>query len=161
ARWGARATGTEASAVWTREGSQESLVCSGAPGPAVRGLRRGGIGPDDPLVREVLRDRGAVLLSGERLPRLRPSRGGGRPPLPYCLVIPLMASGSVAGVLTLFLSNRPDVDLVFDRLAGLREQAGAALERAAAAEKKTAGMLQAVERLTNLYDTSKAFGSTL
>ena len=162
ARWAARATGTEAAAVWTREPLQDGLVCSGAPGSTVRGLRRRVIARDDPFLRDVLRDRGPILLSGERLAVFGAAAGaGGRPALPYCLVVPLTAAGAVAGVLTLFLETRPDVDLVLERLAGVREHAAAALERAGASEKKMSGMLQAVERLTNLYDTSKAFGSTL
>src|SRR6266571_196882 len=36
-----------------------------------------------------------------------------------------------------------------------------ALCRALKGEKKTVGMLHAIERLTNLYDLSKAFGSTI
>jgi RND family efflux transporter MFP subunit len=162
ARWAARATETEAAAVWTRDPIQEALVCTGAPGSTVRGLRRRVIGRDDPFLREVIRDRGPILLSGERLNVFGAAAGaGGRPALPYCLVVPLTSAGAVAGVLTLFLPGRPDVDLVLERLAGVREHAAPALERANASEKKTAGMLQAVERLTNLYDTSKTFGSTL
>ena len=162
ARWAARAAGTDAAAVWTQESLQPRLVCSGASGEAVQGLRRRSISGDDPVVRALLRDRGTILLSGERLAAFAAATGAdGWPSLPFCLAIPLRVAGSVPGVLTLFLPDRPDVESVLERLGALREQAPAALERAAAAERRTSGMLQAVERLTNLYDTSKAFGSTL
>ncbi|HEY6148472.1 MAG TPA: GAF domain-containing protein, partial [Thermoanaerobaculia bacterium] len=49
-------------------------------------------------------------------------------------------------------------------VAGLGELAAAAapaLDRALRIERKTAGMRQAIERLTALYDLSKAFGSTI
>src|SRR6185295_87424 len=50
------------------------------------------------------------------------------------------------------------------RMAGLESflrHAEVALDQAVKGEKKTVGMLQAIERLTNLYDLSKAFGSTI
>src|SRR6185295_1918978 len=50
------------------------------------------------------------------------------------------------------------------RMAGLESflrHAEVALDLAVKGEKKTVGMLQAIERLTNLYDLSKAFGSTI
>ncbi|HMF08122.1 MAG TPA: GAF domain-containing protein, partial [Thermoanaerobaculia bacterium] len=47
------------------------------------------------------------------------------------------------------------------RLDGFLRQAAPALARALRAERKTVGMLHAIERLTNLYDLSKAFGSTI
>ena len=49
-------------------------------------------------------------------------------------------------------------------MAGLESflrHAEVALDQAVKGEKKTVGMLQAIERLTNLYDLSKAFGSTI
>ena len=46
-------------------------------------------------------------------------------------------------------------------LGGFLEDAAPALGRALRSERKTVGMLRAIERLTNLYDLSKAFGSTI
>jgi GAF domain-containing protein/biotin carboxyl carrier protein len=47
------------------------------------------------------------------------------------------------------------------RVKAFVQHAAPALARALRAERKTVGMLHAIERLTNLYDLSKAFGSTI
>ncbi len=55
----------------------------------------------------------------------------------------------------------PNAEHALARLERFLEQAAPALGRALRSERKTVGMLHAIERLTNLYDLSKAFGSTI
>ena len=75
--------------------------------------------------------------------------------------MPLEAEGLIVGLLALYFSEMPDADDALARLERFLEQAAPALGRALRSERKTVGMLHAIERLTNLYDLSKAFGSTI
>jgi len=61
----------------------------------------------------------------------------------------------------LFFAEPPDPGAVLGRLRDVLTPAAAALARALRSERKTAGMRQAIERLTALYDLSKSFGSTI
>jgi RND family efflux transporter MFP subunit len=61
----------------------------------------------------------------------------------------------------LVFREAPDSGRVLTRLKGFLAQAAPALARALRVERKTIGMLHAIERLTNLYDLSKAFGAAL
>ena len=68
---------------------------------------------------------------------------------------------SIVGLLALFFTEIPNAEEALARMERFLEQAAPALGRALRAERKTVGMLHAIERLTNLYDLSKAFGSTI
>ena len=78
-----------------------------------------------------------------------------------CLAVPLQAEGLIVGLLAIYFTEIPDAEEALARLEHFLEQAAPALGRALRAERKTVGMLHAIERLTNLYDLSKAFGSTI
>ncbi len=65
------------------------------------------------------------------------------------------------GLLAIYFTEIPDAEEALARLEHFLDQAAPALGRALRAERKTVGMLHAIERLTNLYDLSKAFGSTI
>ena len=75
-------------------------------------------------------------------------------------VSPLVLERGAAGVVALGLRESP----TRERLAALERflrHAAAAVDTARDADRKAAGMLQAIERLTSLFDLSKAFGSTI
>jgi len=65
------------------------------------------------------------------------------------------------GLLALLFRTTPNTRETLQRLQAFLEHAAPALGRALRSERKTVGMLHAIERLTNLYDLSKAFGSTI
>ncbi len=65
------------------------------------------------------------------------------------------------GLLAIYFTEIPNAEEALSRMEHFLEQAAPALGRALRAERKTVGMLHAIERLTNLYDLSKAFGSTI
>src|SRR5262249_11008724 len=69
--------------------------------------------------------------------------------------------GIIVGLLALFFEYSPNPEDALGRLERFLEQAAPALGRALRSERKTVGMLHAIERLTNLYDLSKAFGATI
>ena len=78
-----------------------------------------------------------------------------------CLTIPLEAEGQVVGLMALLFDQPQKAEPRAAALQSFVRHAAPALDLALKAEKKTVGMLQAIERLTNLYDLSKAFGSTI
>ncbi len=164
ARWASRASGAETVLVWTPDPNHPLLVCTGGSGDGSRSALRTSVGRDDALTREVLRDRTPLLFSREEFQ----SRGKGwLPDLPaggeWILLIPAEAEadGAPAAVFALLFSARPHAEKVAEGLQGLVRHAAKALAHGVKAERKTAGMRQAIERLTALYDLSKAFGSTL
>src|SRR5262249_44449112 len=112
-------------------------------------------------VHDLVRDRQALVLAGEELTSADPFVRGLPSSLRACLAVPLEAEGLVVGLLALFFEEMPDADAALARLERFPEQAAPALGRALRSERKTIGMLHAIERLTNLYDLSKAFGSTI
>ncbi|MEP6802094.1 MAG: GAF domain-containing protein [Acidobacteriota bacterium] len=75
--------------------------------------------------------------------------------------MPVVAGVETAAVVFVLLTGRQDPDAVTAQVRELVEPAAASFDRALRAERKTAGMRQAIERLTALYDLSKSFGSTI
>ena len=76
------------------------------------------------------------------------------------LVATLPLEKGAAGIVVLGLGEAPSRE----RLAALERflrHAAAAVEKAREAEGRTVGLLAAIERLTSLYDVTKAFGSTI
>ncbi|MEO8430306.1 MAG: GAF domain-containing protein [Acidobacteriota bacterium] len=143
---------------------QPVLVCTGTAGDGVRGFSRRTVARDDPFARDLFRDKRPVLLDRtEFAARARAWIADAPPDAAACLAVALAGEGAPApaGLLFLFFAAKPKTDAVADRLQSLVKQAAAALERALRAERRSAGMRQAIERLTALYDLSKAFGSTI
>src|SRR5262249_54183903 len=77
------------------------------------------------------------------------------------LALPLEAEVGVFFLLGLFYREPAAMEAAVEGLGSAARTAADALARSLKAERKSAGMLHAIERLTNLYDLSKAFGSTL
>src|ERR1700674_3481595 len=164
ARWSARASGAETALLWTPDPTHPLLLCTGGAGEGARGFSRRSVGRADPVVDELLRTRGPVLLTRADFAAEPDGWLAEAPPgAQWCLLLPASASaeGTPAGILSLFFAAKPHVEAVGGRLEEIFRLATPALERALRAERKTAGMRRAIERLTGLYDLSKAFGSTL
>ncbi|HXM75354.1 MAG TPA: hypothetical protein VN971_01115, partial [Thermoanaerobaculia bacterium] len=162
ARWTARATGAELALVWTPDPTHPLLVCTGGAGEGAREFARRSIGRDEPVARDLLREKTPLLLARSDLE----SRAGtwltdAPPGAAWCLLLPASGEAAPVAILSLFFAARPRTEAVVERLEDLLRHATPALERALRAERRTAGMRQAIERLTALYDLSKAFGSTI
>ncbi len=128
----------------------------------MRGFSRRSVPRDDPFARELLRDKRPILLErSEFAARARAWIADAPPDVAACLVVPVAGEGTPVGFLFLFFPQKPKTDTVVDPLQALLRQAVGGLDRALRAERRTAGMRQAIERLTALYDLSKAFGSTI
>ncbi len=156
-RWAARLAAADTAVLFVVDPVRATLVATGAFGEgATRSLRR--TAPrEEGLAAEVLRDRAPRVVRGDDsdpLVAALPGRAAA------ALVAPLLLEKGAAGVVVLGLSEAPP----HDRLAYLERflrHAAAAVEKAREVEGRTVGLLAAIERLTSLYDVTKAFGSTI
>jgi RND family efflux transporter MFP subunit len=161
ARWSARVSGADAALVFGIDVPTGGWIALGAFGEgAAQGLRRV-IPRDAGVTREVVRERTPRVLrrsekssASDPLVSSLPESGG------VVLVAPLLLDKGAAGVVALSFRQDPASDRLA-RLDAFLPDVAAALDRAQIAERKTSGHLFAIERLTNLYDASKAFGSTI
>ena len=160
ARWSATMAGADATLLWAPDTVHPIFLCIGAEGPGVEKFLRRSAPRDIGYIHELVRDRQPLVLAGDELTTNDPFvRGlaGYR----ACIAVPLEAEGLVVGLLAIFFTQMPNAEQALARLERFLEQAAPALGRALRSERKTVGMLHAIERLTNLYDLSKAFGSTI
>jgi RND family efflux transporter MFP subunit len=161
ARWAARLSGADTAVLFVVDPSQAALVCTGASGEgAAKSLRRA-LSRETGLARDVLHDRGARLVRTDEMaflgdPLVLAVPGGAA----AVFVAPLPLERGAAGVVALGFREPPSRERLGPLERFLRH-AAAAVEKAREAETKTAGLLAAVERLTNLYDVTKAFSSTI
>jgi GAF domain-containing protein/multidrug resistance efflux pump len=160
ARWSATMAGADATLLWAPDTVHPIFLCIGAEGKGVEKLLRRSAPRETGYVHELVRDRRPIVLTGDELdsddPFVRGVEGHRA-----CLAVPLQAEGLIVGLLAIYFTEIPDAEEALSRLEHFLDQAAPALGRALRAERKTVGMLHAIERLTNLYDLSKAFGSTI
>jgi GAF domain-containing protein/biotin carboxyl carrier protein len=161
ARWSTTMAGANASLLWAPDTVNPLFLCIGASGEGIDKFLRRSAPRESGYIHELVRDRQALVLAGDELKSADPFVRGLPPELRACLAVPLEAEGLIVGLLALFFTEMPDADEALGRLERFLEQAAPALGRALRSERKTVGMLHAIERLTNLYDLSKAFGSTI
>ncbi len=163
ARWLAAIAGADAALVWTPDPIHPVFTCTGAVGEGIGRILQLGVPRSEGFVWRLLRDREAFGLTSAELlvtddPWIPPSvRKFGA-----CLAIPLEADGAVIGAASvLFREDGADLRQALASLSTFVPDAALAISRGSKQDKKTSGMLHAIERLTNLYDLSKAFGATL
>jgi RND family efflux transporter MFP subunit len=162
ARWSAQLSGADGALLWAPDAIAPLFLCIGGHGDGTRAMLRRSAPREGGLAGELVADRGVVSLEGTQLSQSQDPLLLGLPPWPEaCVAIPLEAEDLVVGILILLFRRRPVTQDMLGRLAAFLHHATPALGRALRAERKTVGMLHAIERLTNLYDLSKAFGSTI
>jgi GAF domain-containing protein len=119
-------------------------------------------GRDEGAVLRLLRGREAIVFRREEVSGSSDPFLAGAPDWAGAfLALPLEAEAGVFFLLGLFYREPAAMEAAVEGLGPAARTAAAALARALHAERKSAGMLHAIERLTNLYDLSKAFSSTL
>jgi RND family efflux transporter MFP subunit len=162
AKWSAELTRADAALLWAPDTVHPIYLCIGTHGRGTEKLLRRSVPRHEGFLRDLLRDKRAATLdridfagSKDALLKNFPDD------MDTALVVPLEAEGISVGVLALLFRKRPNTIETLTRVKGFVQHAAPALSRALRAERKTVGMLHAIERLTNLYDLSKAFGSTI
>jgi len=162
ARWSARLAGAEGALIWTPDAAIPIFVCVAAEGEGTRVFLRRSAPRETGTVHDLLRDRLPTALDRKDFASSQDPWVKGFPAeTQTCLAIPLEAEGQVVGLLALLFEQPQKAEPRVAILKSFLRHAAPALDLALKAEKKTVGMLQAIERLTNLYDLSKAFGSTI
>ncbi|HVO52121.1 MAG TPA: efflux RND transporter periplasmic adaptor subunit [Thermoanaerobaculia bacterium] len=161
ARWCARLSGADESLVFGIDAPSGGWIALGASGSGAGKSLRRVIPRDAGVVREATRSRTPCVrrrddasFDTDPLAPLLPEGPG------VVLVVPLLLDKDAAGAAVLSYRQEPAGGRLA-RLEAFLPVAAAALDRAQAAERKTAGQLFAIERLTSLYDVTKAFGSTI
>jgi RND family efflux transporter MFP subunit len=162
ARWSADIAQAEAALLWAPDAILPVFLCVAAHGEGTKGFQRRSAPRETGIVRDLLRDRKPVVFGHEEIASSGdPWLKGAARDIQACLAVPLEAEGILVGLLGLFFKTPPATRETLARLQGFLLHAAPALARELRAERKTVGMLHAIERLTNLYDLSKAFGSTI
>ena len=162
ARWSASMAGADGALLWAPDTVHPLFLCIGAHGEGLEKILRRSIPRESGLAHDLVRDRSAIALDrDEILSTDDPFLRGVPRSTKACLAVPLEAEGLVVGLLALLFERTTDTEATLERLEGFIQHAAPALGRALRSERKTVGMLHAIERLTNLYDLSKAFGSTI
>ena len=162
ARWSASMAGADAALLWAPDTVHPLFLCIGAHGEGLESILRRSVPRESGIVHDLVRDRSAIALDRSDIDSSAdPFLRGVPASIRACLAIPLVAEGIVVGLLALFFEKTADTDDTLVRIEGFLHHAAPALGRALRSERKTVGMLRAIERLTNLYDLSKAFGSTI
>lgn len=162
ARWSAELARADAALLWAPDTVSPIYLCIGAYGPGADRFLRRSVARGEGILGALTLERKPVLLDRAELtssddPWVKNLPGG----MEACLALPLTAENTVVGILALLFKKQPIGMEPVARLEGFVGHAAPALGRALRAERKTIGMLHAIERLTNLYDLSKAFGSTI
>ena len=162
ARWSASMAGADGVLLWAPDTVHPLFLCIGAHGRGLERILRRSVPRDHGLAHDLVRDRSAIALDRDEISASEdPFLRDVPPEFQACLAVPLQAEGIVVGLLALFFAHSTDADETLTRIEGFLHHAAPALGRALRSERKTVGMLHAIERLTNLYDLSKAFGSTI
>jgi RND family efflux transporter MFP subunit len=162
AKWSAELARADGALLWAPDTVHPIYLSIGAYGRGTEKLLRRSVPRHEGYLRDLLRDKRAATLdridfAGSNDPLLKNLPDD----MDTAIVVPLEAEGLSVGVLALLFRKRPDTIETMSRVKAFVQHAAPALGRALRAERKTVGMLHAIERLTNLYDLSKAFGSTI
>jgi RND family efflux transporter MFP subunit len=162
ARWSVSLSGADEALLWAPDSVHPIFLGIGAHGGSATKFLRRTVPRDKGIIHDLLRDRRSIALERTDLARssevwLKELSATAQ----TLIAIPLEAEGIVVGILVLLFTKKPQTLATLTLLEGFLRQAAPALARALRAERKTVGMLHAIERLTNLYDLSKAFGSTI
>ena len=162
ARWSARLAGAEGALIWTPDAAIPIFICVATEGEGTRVFLRRSAPRETGTVHNLLRDRRPAALDRKDFAASQDPLVKGLPAgTQTCVAIPLEAEGQVVGLMALLFDQPQKAEPRTAVLESFLRHAAPALDLALKAEKKTVGMLQAIERLTNLYDLTKAFGSTI
>src|SRR5262245_14042488 len=162
ARWSAAQSGADGALLWAPDALHPLFLCIGASGEGTEKYLRRSVPSDRGFVAELLEDGDPKTLSSVELLAASDAflkaipRG-----TETAIAVPLAAEGIFVGILVLLFASTHHADEALAGLEEFQDYAAPALGRALRSERKTVGMLRAIERLTNLFDLSKAFGSTI
>ncbi len=161
AKWSAQVVEADAAVLWAPDTVHPVFLCIAAEGEGTKPFIKRSAPRETGMVHDLLRDRRPITVERKDFSREDPWFKGMPAAIETCLAVPLEAEGLVVGLLALLFRQVPKTEQKLARLKSFLQHAAPALARSLRAERKTIGMLHAIERLTNLYDLSKAFSATI
>ena len=161
AKWSTQVAEADGAILWAPDAVQPIFLCIAAEGEGTRPFLKRSASRDTGVVHDLIRDKRPITIERRDFSQQDPWFKGMPAPIQACLAVPLEAEGILVGMLALLFKQMPRSDQKLARLKSFLQQAAPALARSMRAERKTIGMLHAIERLTNLYDLSKAFSATI
>ncbi len=161
AKWSAQVAEADAAVLWAPDTVHPLFLCIAAEGEGTKPFIKRSAPRETGMVHDLLRDRRPITVERKDFSREDPWFKGMPAAIEACLAVPLEAEGLVVGLLALLFHQVPKTEQKLARLKSFLQHAAPALARSLRAERKTIGMLHAIERLTNLYDLSKAFSATI
>jgi RND family efflux transporter MFP subunit len=161
AKWSAQVAGADGAILWAPDTVQPVFLCIAAEGEGLRGFLKRSVSREVGVVHDLIRDRRPITIERKNFSPADPWFKGMPAAIETCIAIPLEAEGMQVGMLGLLFKQSPRTDQKIAALKSFLQHATPALARALRSDRKTVGMLHAIERLTNLYDLSKAFSATI
>jgi RND family efflux transporter MFP subunit len=161
AKWSAQVAEADGAVLWAPDTVQPVFLCIAAEGEGMRPFLKRSASRETGIVHDLIRDKRPITVERKNFAPQDAWFKGMPPAIQACLAIPLEVEGFLVGMLGLLFKQVPRTDQKLAALKAFLQHAAPALARALRSERKTVGMLHAIERLTNLYDLSKAFGSTI
>ncbi len=161
AKWSAQVAEADGAILWAPDSVNPVFLCIAAEGEGTRLFLKRSASRETGIVHDLIRDKRPITVERKNFSPQDPWFKGMPPAIQTCLAVPLEAEGVLVGMLGLLFKQAPRTDHKVAALKSFLQHATPALARALRSERKTVGMLHAIERLTNLYDLSKAFSATI
>jgi RND family efflux transporter MFP subunit len=161
AKWTAQVAEADGAILWAPDTVHPVFLCIAAEGEGLRGFLKRSASRETGIIHDLIRDRRPITVDREDFSSSDSWFKGMPAAIQTCLAVPLEAEGMQVGMLGLLFKQHPRTDQKIAALKSFLHHATPALARALRSDRKTVGMLHAIERLTNLYDLSKAFSATI
>ena len=161
AKWSAQVAEADGVTLWAPDTVHPVFLCIAAEGEGMRPFLKRSANRETGVVHDLIRDKKPITYLRKDFSAADPWFKGIPASIEACLAVPLEAEGIQVGMLGLLFKQAFRADQKLTRLKSFLQHAAPALARALRSDRKTVGMLHAIERLTNLYDLSKAFSATI
>ena len=161
AKWSVQVAEADGATLWAPDTVHPVFLCIAAEGEGMRPFLKRSATRETGAVHDLIRDKRPITYERKDFSATDPWFKGLPPAIQACIAVPLEAEGIQVGMLGLLFNQVPKTDQKIARLKSFLQHAAPALARALRSDRKTVGMLHAIERLTNLYDLSKAFSATI
>jgi RND family efflux transporter MFP subunit len=161
AKWSAQVAEADGATLWAPDTVNPVFLCIAAEGEGTKPFLKRSASRDTGAIHDLIRDKKPITYLRKDFSAADPWFKGIPAAIEACLAVPLEAEGIQVGMLGLLFKQASRADQKLTRLKSFLQHAAPAVARALRSDRKTVGMLHAIERLTNLYDLSKAFSATI
>src|SRR5205809_140809 len=145
AKWSAQVVEADAATLWAPDTVQPIFLCIAAEGEGTRPFLKRAASRETGVVHDLIRDKRPITIERRDFSESDPWFKGMPASIQACLAVPLEAEGILVGMLGLLFKQTPRTDQKVARLKSFLQHAAPALARALRSERKTVGMLHAIE----------------